>query len=704
MKLGLAGKIMSIIPLALAGIAVAVGSLVWYARTTGYYDRLEAARIAFDDRATELQIDFLELRRKEKDFLLRKDTKYAAEHAEIVTEIQKELPQLGAELPDDLKSAVEITGKIAVEFSAYAKVFADLKAANDAIGYTPEEGLQGEFRAAAHTLEAAVTASKRDALLVDLLMMRRHEKDFLLRLDQKYVDKLNKQAESFAARPASDFGSQAVKDEALKTLSAYGALFNKMATTIMAENEMRSEISKVFKPIEPEFEALRAQIAQALTQAREAKAANGEFALQLSILLAAVVSVIVGLAIWLMGRSVAKPIRNAVETMRALESGDVDRAVDGMQRTDEVGDMARALEAFRQNAIAKIQTERTLQENNLSQEAERGRVREQEAARIAALDQATHALASGLKRLAGGDLSVQLNEAFAPDFEPLRVDFNRSIAQLEKTVTAVEQSIAIMENGTREIAAGANDLSRRTEQQAASLEETAAALDEITANVGGASKLTEDGRGVTRSATESATRSTKVVANAEEAMQRIEDSSQKISNIIGVIDEIAFQTNLLALNAGVEAARAGEAGKGFAVVAQEVRELAQRSATAAKEIKTLIQTSSDEVEGGVRLVRETGQSLREIMQFIHRIGEQMDSVANSAREQATGLSQINVAVNQLDQTTQQNAAMVEQSTAAAAALASEATNLRGLVGQFTLARTPSERTSASQQMAWPLAS
>jgi methyl-accepting chemotaxis protein len=216
-------------------------------------------------------------------------------------------------------------------------------------------------------------------------------------------------------------------------------------------------------------------------------------------------------------------------------------------------------------------------------------------------------------------------------------------------------------------------------------------------------KRTEEARGVATQANSSATASSRVVAHAEEAMRKIEQSSQQISNIIGVIDEIAFQTNLLALNAGVEAARAGEAGKGFAVVAQEVRELAQRSANAAKEIKALIHNSTTEVSSGVDLVRQTGEALRTIGGYIAEMNTHMDAIAISAKEQSTGLSEVNQAVNAMDQTTQQNAAMVEESNAASAALAGEAAKLRELISQFSIDAVASTQASGLRETARAMA-
>jgi methyl-accepting chemotaxis protein len=383
-------------------------------------------------------------------------------------------------------------------------------------------------------------------------------------------------------------------------------------------------------------------------------------------------------------RTVSKPISGLAKHMQELAQGNTELLVAGRERKDEIGAMAEAVEIFRQNAIANARLEQEAAQSRGVQEAERAEIQRRTEREAEQLRFASENLGAGLKRFAGGDLAFQLNEAFAPDFEPLRQDFNQSVRQLGTALSSIAESIGTMDNGTREIASGAQDLAKRTEQQAASLEETSAALDQIVANVSSSTKLTEEARTGAIQANQSAVKSAEVVSDAEEAMRRIEESSQQISNIIGVIDEIAFQTNLLALNAGVEAARAGDAGKGFAVVAQEVRELAQRSAQAAKEIKGLIRNSTTEVESGVRLVRATGEALNAIGGFIGQINSHMNAIAISAKEQSTGLAEINTAVNSMDQSTQRNAAMVEESTAAASSLAQEAAKLRDLVARFKL--------------------
>jgi methyl-accepting chemotaxis protein len=382
--------------------------------------------------------------------------------------------------------------------------------------------------------------------------------------------------------------------------------------------------------------------------------------------------------------TVTQPIRSLASTMGTLAGGDLTATVDGADRRDEVGVMARAVQVFKESGTkardieAQAARERTLIDD------ERRRNADSESARVAAMDEATAGLANGLHHLAEGNLAIQLSRPFSAEFEGLRNNFNAAVAQLRDTLFHVATSTVSIDTGSRELSQSANDLSKRTEQQAASLEQTAAALDEITANVTNSSKRTEEARSVAILANRAAHQSGQVVTDAVDAMHRIEQSSSQISNIIGVIDEIAFQTNLLALNAGVEAARAGDAGKGFAVVAQEVRELAQRSAQAAREIKALISTSASEVDSGVQLVTATGQALKVIEDHVVSINSQLDAIATSAREQAVGLAEVNTAVNQMDQVTQQNAAMVEQATAASSSLSTEAEKLQHLIGRFQL--------------------
>ena len=367
---------------------------------------------------------------------------------------------------------------------------------------------------------------------------------------------------------------------------------------------------------------------------------------------------------------VQKPLSSLVSDVATLSNGVYTQPITGQERADETGAVAKALEGFRHQLADSRRLEAEANTQRQLTEAERGR------------SEAERAESSALAQLSSGNLTFRLSGDFPGEYGKLKNDFNSAIASLEETIQTVNASVGNIGGGTGEISKGAADLSHRTEQQAASLEETAAALDELTSQVNSSAENARVAAKPVETGSDDASKSGEVVQKAIAAMHGIEHSSHEISNIIGVIDDIAFQTNLLALNAGVEAARAGEAGKGFAVVAQEVRELAQRSANAAKEIKTLINTSEVQVREGVDLVGKAGGALENIAEQVIQINGLIRQISSSASEQAVGLKEINAAVNQMDQVTQQNAAMVEETTAASMALNDEAQTLKSLVARF----------------------
>jgi methyl-accepting chemotaxis protein len=337
-----------------------------------------------------------------------------------------------------------------------------------------------------------------------------------------------------------------------------------------------------------------------------------------------------------------------------------------------------------EEARARQQVEAEARERTMAATADEARKKGEAEALAKERDVVVGSIGAGLARLAEKDLTHNITEELPPAYATLQNNFNLAMRQLASAFDSVNASTDSVHTGAEEIAIASNDLCRRTEQQAASLEETAAALDEITTTV----RKTADGAKIAREsvagARRDALRGGEIVRKAVDAMGKIEKSSQQISQIIGVIDEIAFQTNLLALNAGVEAARAGDAGRGFAVVASEVRALAQRSAEAAKEIKGLISTSTQQVSEGVSLVAETGHALSQIEAKVSEITDVVSAISASAEEQATSLQQVNSAVNQMDQVTQQNAAMAEQANAASQSLAQSTDELARLIAQFRI--------------------
>lgn len=398
------------------------------------------------------------------------------------------------------------------------------------------------------------------------------------------------------------------------------------------------------------------------------------------VILTVTVALIGTLLGWLIARSFVRPLGQLGDAMRKVSEKDYDIGLDSGHRKDEIGKLMQIL----------IQLRDRLQASDLAEE-ERA-VQQSEQAKVVAR------LSEALSQLADGDLTHSIATPFEGDYDVLRQNYNRTIETLNDTLGTVVGRAGEIRQRSKDMSTASDDLSRRTENQAATLEQTAAALDELTASVKSAAEGARKVENVVTDARKDAQESEPVVKKAVGAMNEIKGSSEEISKIIGVIDDIAFQTNLLALNAGVEAARAGEAGRGFAVVASEVRALAQRSSDAAKQIKTLISESAVQVSQGVDLVGQAGGVLIKIAGHISNISGLMSDIASGAEEQSVGLGEINIGVTQLDKVTQQNAAMVEQQTANSHALNENAGELADLMQRFTMQHRPNTGRGATDNI------
>ena len=430
-------------------------------------------------------------------------------------------------------------------------------------------------------------------------------------------------------------------------------------------------------------------------------AAVGSVRTQLLLIQVAATLAIAAIIFLAMRRWMTKPLGAITRRIDALVAGDLQSPIDHQNRRDEMGVIARALETFRHTSIAKLQSDQQArqQQQLIDDERQTGERNRDSAARRQAV--VVDQLGIGLAEIAKGNFLHELDGAFPEEYRKLARDYGEAVARLRETMGSIKQGSEGIRWNSEEIRQAASELSRRTEQQAANLEETVAALDEITAAVTHTAQSTSVARTVVSAAKNDAEMSGEVVHRTIGAMGQIEKSSTQISQIISVIDEIAFQTNLLALNAGVEAARAGDAGRGFAVVAMEVRTLAQRSAEAAKEIKELISASTIHVEQGVSMVDQTGKVLERIVAHVAEINKVVLDIASSTDEQAAGLQSINTSMNVMDQVTQQNATMAEEVTASSASLVKETDSLVDLIKHFqvgetaTAARRPQNKVVAS---------
>jgi methyl-accepting chemotaxis protein len=601
LKIKLGHRIGSISVVVILGIAVIAGIYLYGA---AFQDKADALG-AINALAQKTHVALLEARRSEKDFLLRSDIKYAQRHSKQQEDVVGDIAALQQQSRSlGLGELAQKADAILDGFNKYGAQFKTLISAKTTLGLTENDGLEGALRKSVHNIETKLNALKEPKYLVSMLMMRRHEKDFMLRHNPKYGDDIKKRAsELTAALDQSDLATPA-KDEIKRNLSAYQRDFLAWMEGDLAVTKIQKEMSAAYAQIEPIIDGVLTSAEQMRADVEnENRKSRADTKIRMLIGMLLIGLVVTGMTFWI-GRGITKPIQAFVGPLNQVANGNFAIVVPGLDRSDEIGQIAAAVAQMADKVRATI----------------------------------AQIMASG------------------------------------REVT----------NASAEISTSTTDLSQRTEEQAASLEETSAAMEELSATVKKNAENAQHANQSAKTTSDVAGRGGQVVASAVEAMAKIEESSRKISDIIGVIDEIARQTNLLALNAAVEAARAGEAGRGFAVVASEVRSLAQRSSQAAKDIKDLITNSNSQVKDGVDLVNKAGESLSEIVKSIKEVAEVVAEIANASSEQATGIEQINKALTQMDDATQQNSALVEENAATAKTLEHQAKAMDEQIAYFQI--------------------
>jgi methyl-accepting chemotaxis protein len=716
-------KIAAIGAIGLLGVALVGGIYFIKSRTQNAYMLAADQTNAISSRNDSLSLKLLESRRSEKDFLLRNDPKYVDRVRELATQVDGDVAALRKQSDEaGLTDLSKQIGAVGDGFKTYITHFMTIADAKRRLGLNENSGLEGTLRDSVHAIESKLGEFDEPRLLVKMLMMRRHEKDFMLRRDVKYGADLNKRAAEFTALLEASSIPPSARIELRQKLDAYQRDF---AAWMAAANDVANaqrETSAAYAAIEPIIERINKTVRELNANATAANLeSRADTALQIQSAIVLIALLVSGFAWWI-GRSIARPVTAITGVMGQLAQGNLEVAVPGSDRNDELGAMAKAVLVFRDSAIERDRLEAQARDQKSQAEAMReaatAKVMNEFDAAVGGIVKAAlagdfsqrvplegkdgiirnlaHALNTMcdnlgkafddmvrmLAALSKGDLTARITANYQGAFASLKDNANATAHRLSETVAEIKLAAREVSSASAEIATSTSNLSQRTEEQAASLERTSAAMEEIASIV---KKNAENAQQASQRASHArgaADHGGQVVTSAVEAMSRIDGASQKMADIISVIDEIARQTNLLALNAAVEAARAGEAGRGFAVVATEVRSLAQRASQAAKDINELITNSSGQVREGVELVNRAGTALNEIVGSIKSVADIVSDIASASAEQATGLDQIKEALTEMDTATQQNSALVEENAATAKTLADQSAAMGEQVGFF----------------------